>query len=186
MDSRETFAQALCDILVKHQVISSTESRAMHRVFKESEKEQFDDFLLEEGLVEEAPLLRALAEHFQVPPVDVVGYFFDHTLLKNFPKDFLLQRRIIPLELDSSIVVMVASRPDNAELLPDIGKYVSADVQFRVGLGRDIEDAIKEYYDPSLTEPQNDDYDPEIEHDEKEALKEVLAQDDIVPFEEEE
>ncbi len=108
MEKRETFAQQLCDILVKQNVIDEAEGRALQRSFKSSEKENFDDFLLEEGLIEEDQLLRALGQYYQVPPVDVTGYFFDTQLLRNFPKDFLLRNRIIPIEMDDDIMVVVA------------------------------------------------------------------------------
>ena len=43
MEKRETFAQALCDVLVKQKVVSEAEGRALARAFKSSEKENFDD-----------------------------------------------------------------------------------------------------------------------------------------------
>ncbi len=46
MEKRETFAQALCDVLVKQRVVSEAEGRALARAFKSSEKENFDDFFL--------------------------------------------------------------------------------------------------------------------------------------------
>lgn len=56
------------------------------------------------------------------------------------------------MEDDENTLVLVASDPHNNDLLLEIGKYVSYDVQFKVGLYQDIIDAIKEFYDPSLTE----------------------------------
>lgn len=152
MEKRETFAQALCEVLVKQRVVSEAEGRALARAFKSSEKENFDDFLLEEGLVDENVLLRALGQYYQLPAVDVTGYFFDTQLLRNFPKDFLLRNRIIPLEIEDDFMTVVASNPDNQDLLPAIGAYTSEDIQFRVGLGRDISDAVKEFYDKSPTD----------------------------------
>jgi type IV pilus assembly protein PilB len=156
MEKRETFAQQLSDILVKQKVLDEAESRAIQRSFKNSEKENFDDFLLEEGLIEEATLLRALGQYYQVPPVDVTGYFFDTQLLRNFPKDFLVRNRIVPLEMDDDYLVVVASDPDNPDLLPAMGAYTSEDIQFRVGLARDIIDAIREFYDKSPTDLLDD------------------------------
>lgn len=152
MEKRETFAQGLCDVLVKQRVVSEAEGRALARAFKNSEKENFDDFLLEEGLVDENVLLRALGLYYQLPAVDVTGYFFDTQLLRNFPKDFLLRNRIIPLEVEDDFMTVVASDPDNADLLSAIGAYTSEDIQFQVGLGRDISDAVKEFYDKSPTD----------------------------------
>jgi type IV pilus assembly protein PilB len=156
MEKRETFAQNLADILVKQKVIDEAEGRALQRSFKNSEKDNFDDFLLEEGLIEEATLLRALGQYYQVPPVDVTGYFFDTQLLRNFPKDFLVRNRIVPLEMEDDYLVVVASDPDNPDLFSGLGAYTSEDIQFRVGLGRDIIDAIREFYDKSPTDLLDD------------------------------
>ena len=123
---------------------------------KVPDKEYFDDFLLEEGLIEEEPLLRALAEYYQVPSVDVTGYFFDTDLLRNFPKDFLLRNRIVPLEMEDDILIVVANDPDNPDLLSSIGAYTSEDIQFRVGLARDITDAVTEFYEKSPTDLLDD------------------------------
>ncbi len=152
MEKREKFAQELSDILVKHRIISEAEGRSIQRTFKNADRDNFDDFLLEEGLVEEAPLLTALSEYYQVPAVDVTGYFFDTELLRNFPKDFLLRNGIVPLEMEDDVLIVVASNPDNPDLLSGMGAYTSEDIQFRVGLARDISDAVKEYYDKSLTD----------------------------------
>lgn len=152
MDKKETLVQGLCEVLVKQNVVSESEARGLARAFKNSEKENFDDFLLEEGLVDDNVLLRALGQYYQLPAVDVTGYFFDTQLLRNFPKDFLLRNRIIPLEVEDDFMTIVASDPDNPDLLSAIGAYTSEDIQFRVGLGRDITDAVKEFYDKSVTD----------------------------------
>lgn len=152
MEKREKFAQELTDVLVKHGSISEVEGRSMQRAFKNVDRDNFDEFLLEEGLVEEEQLLSALSEYYQVPAVDVTGYFFDTELLRNFPKDFLLRNGIIPLEMEDDVLIIVASNPDNPDLVSGLGAYTSEDIQFRVGLARDISDAVKEFYDKSLTD----------------------------------
>lgn len=174
MEKKETFAQALTDILVKHKIINEAEGRSLQRSFKNSAKEQFDDFLLEEGLIEEANLLKALSEYFQVPCVDVTGYFFDTQLLRNFPKDFLLRNTIIPLEIDEDILTVVANNPDNTNLLPELGEFTSKDIRFNVGLSRDIADAVKEFYDKSPTDllDEQDYNDEQLEREED--LEELL------------
>jgi hypothetical protein len=178
---QETFAQELCDILAAHHVVSPAESRAMHRAFKNSSKDDFPDFLLSEGLVEEEPLLEALAEYYQVPAVDVVGYFFDGFELHKFPKEFLLENNCIPLEVEGNVMIIVASDPANPDLPEAINKFVEYDIQFRVGLARDIQDSVKEFYESSLTDI-DDDTDDDKEHSaEKEAFREMLQEEEEKP-----
>lgn len=156
MKEPETFEAALSRILVKQEAISAEESKAIQKVFYDSKKEQFNEFLLDKGLVEEDDLLEALAIYYEVPAVDVVGLFFDTFLLRKFPKGFLLRNGIIPLEVDENIMVIVASEPNDSELLDKIGKHVSYNIRFYVGLRRDICDTAKEFYDKAYTEESQD------------------------------
>ena len=47
-----TFVQGLCEILVKNGNVSAEDAQAMVQSFKDSAQEQFDEFLLDEGLVD--------------------------------------------------------------------------------------------------------------------------------------
>jgi len=162
--TRQTFVDRLSDILVKADVVSEQEARVYKEQFEKSDADAFEYFLYDEGLVSKEDLLNALSRYYQVPAVDVEGYFFDHELLLNFPKDFLLRNEIIPLELDEdgNFLIIAAARPDDETLVSKIGIYSSSDVQFQVGLALDIDDAIKEFYDKAVTEvPEDIDLDTE-------------------------
>ncbi len=148
----KTYVEGLTDILVKLGMLPIQERLATEQAFKDSGLAVFDDFLLEEALIDREDLLRALSVYFKVPPFDAVGYFFDTQLLHMFPKDFLLRNAIIPREVDEEIMIMIASEPDLPDLLSQIGEHVSYDIQFEVGIQTDITDAIKEFYDESLTQ----------------------------------
>lgn len=150
--STDLFVRALTHILVKNGSLPTKEERPIDEAFRKSENERFDDFLLQEGLVEPEELLRALSEYYKVPPFDVSDYFFEHHLLHLFPKDLLLEFAIIPAEQDDDILLVVAADPSNPELLAAIGDIVSYDIQFCVGIYQDICDMIEEFYDRSPTE----------------------------------
>jgi len=146
------FVEELTNILVKMKVVSVAEGRALQEAFKGSSRAAFDQFLLEEGLVAEENLLKALGDLYQVLYIDVVGIFFDSALLHKFPKGMLLRLGVIPYQVDGNILILIASRPDNPNLRSCLGRYVSYDLQFMVGLRRDIESTIREFYEASLTE----------------------------------
>lgn len=158
----ESFVKGLTDILSARNVIQKSEAAALAQAFKGSQKPYFDEFLLDEGIVEKDDLLSALAEYYQVPAFDAVGYFFDHAKLRMFPKNFLWMRGLIPIERDENMLIMLASNPADPNLLSDIGNHVSYDIRFRVGIRQDITNAIEEFYEQALTEvnPEFDaDYD---------------------------
>lgn len=146
------FVDDIIEILVQQGVIKINEAAAIIKAFQDSHEYEFDAFLVDAAIVTPDQLLVALAKYYKVPSFDVVGHFFESSLLHKFPKQFLLYYGIIPLEDDENTLVLVASNPHNNDLLLEIGQYVSYDIQFRVGLYQDIVDAIKEFYDAALTE----------------------------------
>ena len=82
-------------------------------------------------------------------------------------------------------MVVIVSEPDSSDLLNSIGKHVSYDVRFRVGIRRDICDAVKEFYDTADTEdPQDQDIHAEMRDIQSELRTE--KSDEFVPYEEEE
>ena len=156
MEAQETFVSGLLEILKRRGVVKADEAEAMKKVFHDRSKVAFDDFLLEAGLVQRSDLLNALSEYYKVPAFDVLGYWFRRMLLKKFPKDFLVRNRIIPVEVDQNILVVVASKPDDPNLLPLIGEHVSYTIGFMVGLGEDIDEAVREFYDKSPSQVEED------------------------------
>lgn len=145
------FVDAIVSIFQEDNIITASEAKAMREDFGNRAKEAFDIFLLSQGLVTKPELLNALSKLYNVPPFDVVGYFFDNELLRNFPKDFLLTNSIVPIQLDQSVLTVVASEPDDTTLRTSISEFCNYAIEFRVGLKRDIHDAIRQYYDASPT-----------------------------------
>jgi len=156
MKKKGTFEQAITDILVKHQVLTPKQGSEVGKLFKDSEHEYFEEFLIDEGFADDVNVLRALGEYYQLPAFDVVGHFFEHDLLHQFPKDFLLRNGMIPLFVDEDTLVMVVADPTDQNLLSEIGERVSYDITFNVGLRRHICDAVKEFYDEALTQEERD------------------------------
>ena len=146
------YVNELIGTLVKLKHITLDDAEPLKKAFQDSDHAVFDEFLLEEGIVEAEDLLKAKSIYYQVPLFDVVGHFFETPLLHLFPEDFLKRNAIIPLEADEDSMVLIANDPSMSNLLPDIGEYVSYDIHFYVGLYTDIYDAIEEFYDTALTQ----------------------------------
>ncbi len=147
MKKEQELVLAVVNFLTNHQVLSDYDAHELYDMFRASEKEIFIEFLVDEVMVERSELLNALREFYKLKAFDANGYFFDRHLLHMFPKDVMLRNSFIPLERDENMLIVVASRPDNDDLLAIIGEHVSYDVRFIVGLAHDIHDAVKEFYD---------------------------------------
>lgn len=160
-----SFVQRLSTSLLANQAITSKEADSLVTMFHDRAKGRVDNFLLDEGMVEREELLKALSDVYQVPYFDANGYFFDHDLLATFPKDVLISKGIIPLQVDEDILIVVASNPEDAELIDVIGHSVSYDVQFYVGIKRDILEAIEEYFDQSIILQDEEDFEDDEDDD---------------------
>jgi hypothetical protein len=152
MSIAKGFEAQFLEVLVQLKYITAEDAISLLKTYDESDVDQFDEFLLSEGIVEQDHLLEALSHYYQVPSFDVVGYFFETHLLRMFPKDMLLRNEIIPLQVDENMMIVVAAHPDDSELLFEIGENVSYDIRFYVGIGRDICDAVEEYYEKADAE----------------------------------
>lgn len=170
-----SFVHDICAILVKNKVISQQEGLDLEKTFQDTDADSFDNFLIAENLVSRADLLKALSEYYQVPSFDALGYMFDHTLVKEFPEDFLINHAVIPLERDENMLFMVVNNPTNQAMLPELSEYVSDDINFFVGIKQDILDAIENYYEnsPFHTADEEINAADELYEDEK-LLKDVL------------
>lgn len=162
-----TFVDCLCDVFLKLNLFKQEDILEFKKDFLESSISVFENFLIEEGLIEKEDLLKALGIYYSTQAIDISGYFFDHHLVTMFPKDEMLRNMFIPYERSETedgygdILFVIAANPHNPDLPEIIGKYVSYDVTFFVSLARDIDDAVKEFFDKPLYEVEPDDIDAE-------------------------
>jgi len=152
MNKKEQFVKDFTSILVKRKIVPDKEAESLQNNFEEASQERFDEFLLDEGLVDKEDILKGLQEYYQVPAIDLVGYFFQTFLLRKFPKGVMIRNLFIPLEADQNIMLIATADPEAPELLSKIGEFVSYDIQFRVTIAQDIINAVQEFYDKSDTE----------------------------------
>lgn len=152
MANKKDFVQKLSDLLLELGIITELSLKQVQKEFAGVAQENFEDFLLEEGLVSRSDLLKILSMYYEVPAFDARGVFFDTVYLRKFPKGMLHRLGVIPYSPDENMLIVIAAQPDDSDLPLELGKFVSYDLRFQVGLRRDIGDAISEYYDESDTE----------------------------------
>ena len=155
-------------ILARNHKISAVDMEALHHSFHQSDDIAFEDFLLEEGVVEKEDLLEALSQYYGVPQCDVVGLFIEHYLLTLFPKDVLLEHMMIPISREDDTLWVVAAEPNDPHLPVVLGRYVSHSFAFMVGIAQDIRDTIREFADESDTYQPNDIANQQMERSQQE------------------
>jgi len=147
----QLFIESLCHILAEKNALKAVDAKNIQEAFMQQSALTFEQFLLDEELVTKEDLLEALSVYYDLPAVDVIGIFFDHQLLRMFPKDVMLRNGFIPYERDGDVLMVIAAQPNHPQLAEIIGKFVSYDVTFMVGLLTDINEMVKEFYDESIT-----------------------------------
>jgi len=153
---KKEFIDDISIILTQKHLITPQDLVALHRSFKDRNDVSFEDFVLEEGIVEKSDLLAALSDYYQVPAIDVKGQFFDHYDITLIPKNVMLQHYFIPYDRDENDTLwVIAANPNDPHLRVVIGEHVTHNIHFMVGLPTDIIDAVQENYDESITpQPQ--------------------------------
>ncbi len=167
MRQPNSFITELCTILEKNKAIPRSDGERLKKLYKDRSDVQFEEFLLEEGFVDREDLLQALSIYYKIPSMDVIGIFFDHQLVRMFPKDIMMRKGFIPFQRDGDILMIVASNPDDDILSGIIAQFVSYESTFLVGIRQDILEAIEEFSDPSIVGdiPMDSDHNEEERED---------------------
>lgn len=165
MEKKHRFISRLADQLVKQNAIREVEAESLIKEFKDGSKSRVDYVLLDDGVIDRETMLKALQGVYGVVPFDVCGYFFNHELLLLFPKDFLINRGVIPLDVDSDMLTVVMSNPEDEETIEMLGNFVSYAINVFVGIERDIVDAIAEYYDEDIVTYENFEQTQDVQDD---------------------
>ena len=155
MEKKAQFIVRLADQLVKLEALREVEAESLVKELKDNSKARIDYVLLDDGIIDREMLLKALRGVYGVLHFDVRGHFFNHQLLLLFPKDFLINRSIIPLEIDDDMLTVVMSNPEDEETLEMLGNFVAYSINILVGIQRDVVDAVEEYYDEDVVTAEN-------------------------------
>lgn len=175
MDYEQQLIDGITKVLVQLNYLTTEDAHALHEAFNKSDVERFEEFLLDEDVVNKEDLLKCLQIYYKLPAIDVVGILFEHDLIIKFPKEAMLNAGFIPYQRDGDIVQIIAARPQDAELPEVISAFVSYESVFMVGIYRDICDAAKEFHDEALTIVEEDELE---EQDIDDALEEVVEEED--------
>lgn len=168
MAQKNLFVSRLAEAFVKLKVMSDVEAESFVKEFEGRAKGRIDEFLLDEGIVDRVTLIKALQNVYGIPAYDVRGHFFNHQLVLLFPKDFLMNNCLIPLDVDDDILTIVVSNPEDDETLEVVGNYVPYSINVVVGVYRDIIDAIEEYYDEDVVTADINEQETDVIEDDNE------------------
>lgn len=166
MAEKDTFVTRFAQVLVKNNVMKEAEADSLIQEFYDRAKGNVVSFLLEEGIIEHEDVLKALGSMYDVPAFDVRGHFFNHQWLLFFPKELLLEKALIPLEVEDDLMTVVMSNPEDEDTVERLGEFVSYNINVYVGIQEDIVEAVKEYYDEDVITAETEEQQEESENEE--------------------
>lgn len=152
-------------ILRGHGWVNLDDEIELKKAFAASDTERFEDYLIDEEIVEKDQLLQALGEFYNVRPFDVMGTMFDHHLMRMFPKNVLLNNCCIPYCHENDIMIIIAGDPSDENLDAVLGETVSYDFQYYVGIPRHIDMMIEDFYNAPMYEETADHVVEESQHE---------------------
>lgn len=182
METQKQKIDALINLLCDLEVIDRDDSAALHHEYERSEAIRFEDYLIDEGLVDKEDLLKVLQLYYNVPAIDVLGEIFDHNLLIKFPKDVLLRNCCLPYQQDGPLLIIITADPSNDDLDAILGEFVSYDFQYLVGIPRHIDMMIKDFYQSEL---YREDYEDIIDEEAREREIVNIDEDGVIHLDEE-
>ena len=143
--TQQNIIDGLMVILRGHGHIGLDEAIDIKGEFERSDTERFEDYLIEQEIVDREQLLQAMGQFYNVRPFDVMGAIFDPHLVTMFPQDFLILHCCIPYEKENDIMIIIAGDPTNENLDEALNQFVSYDFQYYVGIPGDIDMMINEF-----------------------------------------
>jgi len=95
------------------------------------------------ALLTEEREVRALAERYRVPFIDLSKAAPDRELVQSFPADFLHRSGFIPLSSDGQTVVIAISDPSDIAIIDAIESFLGKKVQVMAASRRSINEALR-------------------------------------------
>ncbi|QEM67890.1 pilus assembly protein PilB [Geobacter sp. FeAm09] len=95
-------------------------------------KLRFGEICIQDGLISDDDLARALAEQFNLEYVDLTSFKPDEELLNSLPPDALYRFRFVPLEMAEDSIVVAVSDPTDVVKLDELELLFDRPLQIRI------------------------------------------------------
>src|SRR6185369_9391142 len=104
---------------------------------------RFGDLCLQEGVVSEETLYRALAEQFGLEFIDLTSFRIDESILALFPADMVYRYTFVPIEIvDNSIAIAISDTTDVVKL-DDLELLLDRPLLLKIATPTSIQQIIK-------------------------------------------
>lgn len=110
---------------------------------QETVKLRFGELCLQDGLISEEALARALSEQFNLEYTDLAGFRMDEELLNQLPPDAIYRFRFIPLEMTPTAMVIAIADPTDVVRLDELEMLCDRPLEFKLTSASAISSVLK-------------------------------------------
>ncbi len=136
----------LGEILQDRGQISAASLQKLFKV-QEGNMVRLGELILERGLVDKAPLVKALEEVSHVPYLDCTAILCEVAVLQSIPRPMAVRLETLPVRMDESRLVVVMAEPQNVTTIDELRFSLGKDISPRFGFRAEIQSAIVRNYD---------------------------------------
>ena len=104
---------------------------------------RFGDLCLQEGVVSEETLYRALAEQFGLEFIDLTSFRIDESILALFPADMVYRYTFVPIEIVDNSIAIAISDPTDVVKLDDLELLLDRPLLLKIATPTSIQQIIK-------------------------------------------
>lgn len=138
-------------VLIENEVLGKKE---FEKYKQEAEKkgEKIKKYLIEKKVISSSPFYKLVAQHFNLPFVDLQEKSIDKKTLSFIPEKTASVHKIIAFEKDAQTIKLATPDPDQLEIFEFIKKKTGLKPEVYVTTPENIEDKIKKYHKKLKTE----------------------------------
>ena len=107
----------------------------------------FSDILVDIGFISRSDLMVALSQELGIPPINLARYKIDPNVIKLIPKKIAKRYQIVPISKMGNTLVVAMVDPLNIFAIDDIKAITGFNISPIITAGRDIKEAITQYYE---------------------------------------
>jgi type IV pilus assembly protein PilB len=107
------------------------------------------DILIDMGVFSRNDLMIVLSQALDIPPINLSRYKVDPNVIKLIPKKIVKRYQIIPISKMGNKLVVAMVDPLNVFALDDIKAITGFDITPIITTGKDVKEAISQYYEES-------------------------------------
>jgi type IV pilus assembly protein PilB len=138
------------DILVEHGLISQEQLRNALQEQK-MKGERLEQTIVRLKYAEEEPVIKALADYFNLPYVDLDTYIIDEEITKIIPEEMAKRHNLIPLFKIADTLTVAVSDPLNIIAIDEVRNKAKIDLEIVLSTEEKIKRAIERHYGVAST-----------------------------------